>query len=197
MTDPITESEKKELVNRAITQAYPKMQKDFSRITSYNSIRFDDLLQFCLSEFMTKKSLDYQYKVCVIDDKLVNWMGRSMSLNLKSSTSPYWNTYRKEAYNSRGVYLSEYNEHGKHELPETPTELFLKPEERSPLECVMHALEQLDFYHRQLLEDYYIKDWNYKEIHKKYGIPLHHVRLDIQTGVKLIQEKCEQFKPNK
>jgi len=196
MIDPLTEQEKKDLVNRAITQAYPKMLKDFKRITSYNSEKFEDLLQFCLSEFLSKKSIDYQYKVCVTDGKLVNYMGRSMSLNLKSSTSPYWSLHRRAAYNSRGSYLVEYDEHGKHDLPEIQDpDLQLK--DVNPRECVMYALEQVDFYHRALLDEYYLQDKTYKQIQQKYGIPLYHIRKDIENGVKLLQEHCKHFMPKK
>ena len=196
MIDPLTENEKRVAINRAIEVAYPKMLKDFKRITSYNSDKFEDLLQFCLSEFLTKKSIDYQYKLCVTDNKLVNYMGRSMSLNLRSSTSPYWALHRKSAYNSRGTYLVEYEEHGKHDLPEIQDpDIQLK--DLNARECVYWALEQLDFYYKALLTDYFINDMIYKDIHKKYGIPLHHVRKDVDDGVKLLQEHCSQFMPKK
>lgn len=196
MIEPLTEQEKKESVNKAITQAYPKMEKDLKRITSYNHEMWEDLLQFCLSEFLSKKSLDYQYKVCVIDKKIINYMGRSMSLNLRSNTSPFWHQYRKNGYNSRGVYLAEYDEFQTYDWEE-PIDPDQKIEELNPLECVMHALEHLDFYHKALLDDYYLKDMTYKEIRKKYGIPLHHIRWDIEKGVKLLQEHCKHFMPKK
>ena len=184
-------------VNRAITRCYPKMYKDFKRITSYNSEQFEDLLQFVLSEFLTKKNIDYQYKLCVLDDKLVNYIGRSMAINLKSNTSPYWHAHRKESYKSRGSYLVENKEHF-HEF-EHPTikdpDITLLQE--NPLECVMYALEQIDFYHRTLLNEYYLQDKTYREIRTKYGIPLQHIRDDLRKGVKLLQEYCKHFIPKK
>jgi hypothetical protein len=192
MIEPLTEQEKKELVNRAITQAYPKMEKDLKRITSYNHELWEDLLQFCLSEFLTKKPLDYQYKVCVTDNKITNYMGRSMSLNLRSNSSPFWHQYRKNGYNSRGVYLVEYENFETYDWEE-PIDLDMELKNMNPLECVHWALEQVDFYHRALLDDYYLKDMTYKEIRNKYGIPLHHVRKDIEKGVSLLQEHCKHF----
>lgn len=192
----LTEEEKKREINRSITQAYPKMEKDLKRITSYNHELWEDLLQFCLSEFLTKKSLDYQYKVCVIDNKITNYMGRSMSLNLKSTSSPFWNKYRKSGYNSRGVYLVEYDNFETYDWEE-PVDLDMELKDMNPLECVYWALEQIDFYHRALLDDYYLKDMTYKDIRKKYGIPLHHIRKDINKGVKLLQEHCNNFMPKK
>lgn len=196
MIEPLTEQEKKTLIDRAITQAYPKMYKDFIRITSYNREHYEDLLLFCLSEFLTKKSIDYQYKVAVTDGKLANYMGRSMSMNLKSSTSPFWQNYRKSAYNSRGAYLVEYEEYGQHDLPEIQDpDMELK--DMNPRECMMWALEQINFYHRALLEEYYLNDKTYKDIREKYGIPLQHIRKDLEAGVKLLQEHCKHFIPKK
>ncbi len=196
MIEPLTEKEKRELVNRAITQAYPKMYKDFKRITSYNSDQYEDLLAFCISEFLTKKPLDYQYKLCCLDKKLPNYMGRAMSLNIKSSTSPFWNHYRKNGYNSRGVYLVEYDEFQVYEWDE-----IVDPDQDlkdvSPFECMHIAIEQLDFYHKALITDYYFLNLNYKQIREKYGITLSSIRKDIQVGVKLIQEKCKHFVPKK
>ena len=192
----LTEEEKKREIDRAITQAYPKMLKDMKRITSFNFELWGDLLHFCITEFLSKKSTDYQYKVCVTDNKITQYMGRSMSMNLKSTTSPFWHTHRKNGYNSRGVYLAEYDEFKIYDYEE-PQELNIEVKDMNPLECVMWALEQIDFYHRTLLEEYYLKDMTYKDIRKKYGIPLHHIRWDIEKGVKLLQQHCKHFIPNK
>ena len=192
MIEILTDEEMRNEINRVVTLSYPKMLKDFKRITSYNYIQYEDLLPFCLSEFLIKKPIDYQFKVCVTDNKLVNYMGRSMSMNLKSSTSPYWSHYRKQAYNSRGSYLVEYQEHDKHEqITLKDPDITLLDE--NPLECVMYALEQIDFYHRTLLDEYYLQDKTYKDIREKFGIPLYHIRRDIENGVKLLQQYCKHF----
>lgn len=190
--DILTEEEKRVEIDREISRSYPKMLKDFKRITSYNHIKFEDLLAFVLSEFVTKKSIDYQYKVCCIDKKLVNYIGKSMSLNLRSSTSPFWAKYRRTAYNSRGIYLVEYDEFGMYELPELQ-DPDLRIEDLNPRECMHVALEKLDFYHRQLVEDHYIRGMSYKKMRDHYGITLSSLRKDVAQGVKLIQQHCKQF----
>ena len=196
MIEPLTEQEKRDAINRAITQAYPKMEQDLKRITSYNYELWQDLLQFCLSEFLSKKSIDYQYKLCVIDNKITNYMGRSMSLNLRSKTSPFWHHYRKNAYNSRGVYLVEYDNFDTYDWDE-PIDPDQKLEDINHRECTHIAIEKLDFYHKALITDYYIQGLNYQQIREKYGSTLHNIRLDLQTGIKLIQEHCKHFMPKK
>ena len=163
----LTDNEKREYINKEITRCYPKMYADSLRITSYNHVLFEDLLPFVLSEFLTKKPINYQYKVCCIDRKLLNYIGRSMSLNLRSSTSTYWNKYRKEAYNSRGTYLVEYDEFNSYQW-EDVIEPDKRVEDMSPRECLYAAIDNLNFYFKALITEYYIHDLTLVEINEKY-----------------------------
>jgi len=190
----LTDNEKREYINKEITRSYPKMYADSLRITSYNNILFEDLLPFVLSEFLTKKDINYQYKVCCIDKKLANYIGRSMSLNLRSSTSTFWNKYRKESYNSRGTYIVEIDEFGKHPLDFIP-EPDKRVEDMSPRECLYAAIDNLDFYFKTLISEYYINDLTLTEINEKYKIPINAIRKDLKQGVKLIQQHCSGWVP--
>jgi DNA-directed RNA polymerase specialized sigma subunit len=58
---------------------------------------------------------------------------------------------------------------------------------------MLWALEQLDFYHRQLVTDYYLNGLKFGEIKEKYGISLNYVSRDIKYGLKLIRKKCKHF----
>jgi hypothetical protein len=71
IVDELTDEEMRVMINIKITLAYPKMMLDEKRITSYNYHLYSDLLSFCMEQFLIKKSLDYQYKVCVTDDETV------------------------------------------------------------------------------------------------------------------------------
>jgi hypothetical protein len=192
----LTDKQKRDAINEAITRHYPKMLQDEKRITSYNSENWNDLLSFCLTDLLTKKSLDYIYELTVVNNKLPNYMGRSMSLNLKSKTSPYWFQIRKYTYNTRGSYIVDYDEFDKHEHFEL-SDPDLTLEQLNPHECMLAALEKIDFYHRQLVTDFYLNGMTYKDIHKKYGITINSVRRDIKQGIQLIQQHCSHFVPNK
>jgi hypothetical protein len=190
----LTIEEKKQAIEREVTKCYPKMLADSLRITSYNHKQFEDLLPHVLSEFLTKKDIDYQYKVAVIDKKLLNYIGRSLSLNLRSSTSTFWNKYRKEAYNSRGTYIVEIDEFGKHPLDYIP-EPDKRIEDMNPRECLFAAIDNLDFYFKALITEYYIHDLTLIEINEKYKIPINAIRKDLKQGVKLIQQHCTHWVP--
>jgi len=194
MTDiDLTEEEMREMINIKITQVYPKLYKDFLRITSYNREQFEDLLPFCIAEFLSKKDITYQYKVAVIDNALPNYMGKSMSINLRSSSSPFWHQYRQEGYNSRGAYLAETNnKYIQGEFDEIQ-DMLSPATEVDPYECMMSAISKLDFYHQPLITDYYLKGMTYQQMNKKYGIALRHLKLAIDEGIKQIQQHCNQF----
>jgi hypothetical protein len=188
-TDELTDNEKRDMINHAISKHYNKMLLDEKRITSYNYHLYSDLLSFCLEQFLTKKSLDYQYKVCVTDQAILNYMGRSMSLNLRSSSSPYWNQVRKQSYNYRGVYLAETDQaYLKGEFDEIS-----EYDEIDDYQCMLIQLEKLDFYHKPLVIDYYINGMTYVEMNKKYGISLSHLKNSIEKGVKIIRDECKKL----
>jgi hypothetical protein len=184
----MTEVEMKERIDEKITQHFPKMLKDEKRITSFNHEQFSDLLSFCLEQFLTKKSIEYQFQVAVVDNALPNYMGRSMSLNLKSSSSPYWNQIRKQSYNYRGIYLAEDQENSyiKREYDEIYDE-----EEIDDFDCMMIQLDKLNFYYKPLLTDYYINNMTFVQMNKKYGISLRHLKKAVDEALDIIRKACK------
>ena len=183
----LTEDEMRDMINREITLAYPKMCKDEKRITSYNYHLYSDLLSFVLAEFLGKKSIQYQFQVCCINKKVLNYMGRSMSLNLRSSTSPYWSHIRKDSYNYRGIYLAETD---KSYVNGDYDEITIN--EDDDYSCMLIQLEKLDFYHKPLIIDYYLKNMTYDQLNKKYGIALRHLRQAINEGLQIIKTECRK-----
>lgn len=188
MMNELTQDEMRDMINIAITKHYPKMLKDEKRITSYNYHLYSDLLSFCMEQFLTKKTLDYKFQVCVTDDKILNYMGRSMSLNLRSNTSPYWSNIRSESYNYRGVYLAETDKdyiNGKFDE--------IKLIESDSYDCMLAALDKLDFYHKPLITDYYLNGMTYVQMNKKYRITLFSLKKAVDNGIELMRQHCNKF----
>jgi hypothetical protein len=185
-------------INKAITKYYPKMVKDSKRICSYNADKWaEDLLSFHLAEFLTKKSLEYKYKVCVTDDALLKYMGRAMSMGLKSSASPFWHQIRKPMYNNRGIYEVDYEGSNgdpiDYEVDHINEEFDTAKKDLSKVDCVEWALEQMHYYDKALIEQYYLQNKTYNDIVKYYGIPHSAVVRDITKAVKKLQEHCQHF----
>jgi hypothetical protein len=185
--EELTDDEKRDLINHAINKHYPKMLLDEKRITSYNYHLYSDLLSFCMEQFLCKKDINYKYKVCVTDDAILNYMGRSMSLNLRSSSSPYWSHIRKDSYNYRGVYLAETD---KAYVTGQYDEITIQVD--TDFECMLLQLEKLDFYHKPLIIDYYIQGMTYIQLNKKYGISLKHLKTAIEEGLSIIKTECKK-----
>ena len=185
----LTQEDKTREINETIKRVYPKMIADFNRITTYNRKQYEDLLPFCLAELLGKKSIDYQYQLICVDKKLANYIGRSMSLNIRSNTSPFWQHYRRETYVSRGVYLTDNEDLGEYQSDDFD----LPIEKQNPRECMHYAIEHMDFYHKAIITDYYLNDMTYNELHDKYGITLASLKKAVNTAIKLIQKNYNQF----
>ena len=193
----MTDSEKREQINAKVALWYQKMYRDSKQISGTNFDKYGgDLLGYCLEDFLCNKDLEYQYKVAVEDDKLPNYIGRSMSLQIKSSSSPFWFKYRKEGYNSRGIYLAEDGsveidpsvEIGEEMDVEFDSPAYVK----NDLDCVRYALEQLHWYDSHLINDYFIKGLTYQDMHVKYNISLNSLKKDINKALDKIRKICSQ-----
>ena len=193
----MTEEEMKKQINAKVTQWYAKMYKDSMQISGANFEKYgNDLLAYCLEDFLCNKDIEYQYKVAVQDNKLPNYIGYSMGLQIKSSSSPFWFRYRKEGYNSRGIYLVEDGREEIDPLIEIGEEMddeFDSPAYvKNDLDCLRYALEQLHWYDKILIEEYYIKGMTFRDMHKKYNISLNSLKKDINKALAKIKNICSQ-----
>jgi hypothetical protein len=193
----MTEEEMRKQINAKVTQWYPKMYRDSMQISGANFEKYgDDLLAFVLEDFLCNKDLKYQYKVAVQDNKLPNYIGYSMGLQIKSSSSPFWFRYRKEGYNSRGIYLVEDGREEIDPLVEIGEEMDVEFDSpayvKNDLDCVRYALEQLHWYDKILIEEYYIKGLTFRDMHKKYNISLNSLKKDINSALAKIKNICSQ-----
>ena len=194
----MTEEEMKKQINAKVTQWYAKMYRDSMQISGANFEKYgNDLLAYCLEDFLCNKDIEYQYKVAVQDNKLPNYIGYSMGLQIKSSSSPFWFRYRKEGYNSRGIYLAEdgsveIDPSVEIEVDEIDDEFDSPYYIKNDLDCVRYALEQLHWYDRILVEEYYIKGVTFRDMHKKYNISLNSLKKDINKALAKIKNICSQ-----
>jgi len=194
----MSEEEMRKEINAKVALWYPKMVKDSKQISGANFEKYgEDLLAHCLEDFLVNKSIDYQYKVAIKDNKLVNYIGYSMGIAIKSSSSPFWFKYRKEAYNSRGIYLVEDGREEIDPLIEMGEEMDVEFDSpayvKNDLDCVRYALEQLHWYDSHLINDYFIKGLTYQDMHVKYNISLNSLKKDINKALVKIKNICSQM----
>ena len=185
-------------VNMKVEQHWDKMVKDSKQIAGSNYHLYgQDLLMFTISDFLTKKDIAYQYKVAVTDDKLLNYLGRAMALNIKSNTSPFWTNYRKYLYNTRGIYEIEYEGTNgdpiNYEVTTIDEDFDLEPKYKSATDCMQWAVEQLDFYYGALVDQYYYQKKTFVEIAEYYNIPKYAVIKDIKEAKKILKQHCKHI----
>ena len=191
----MTELKMKQMISDKITQCYPKMEADCKRIagSKYDKYGFD-LLSHCLEDFLINKPVKYQYKVAIEDNKLPNYIGFSMAIQIKSNTSPFWSKYRKDMYNNRGIYLAE---DGSVEVDpsieigeEIDTDFDVPAYFKNDLDCVRYALTKIHWYNKTLVEQYFLNGMTYKDLHEKYNISMNSLKKDIDKGLKEIRKIC-------
>jgi hypothetical protein len=191
----MTDLEKHRAIDAKITQHYNKMVADSRRIAGSNYDKYGfDLLSHCLEDFLVNKSIDYRYKVAVEDNKLPNYIGFSMAIQIKSNTSPFWIKYRKDMYNNRGIYLAEEGSVEIDPLVEIEDEMdvdFDIPAYfKNDLDCVRYALTKIHWYNRTLVEEYFLNGMKYQDMHEKYNISFSSLKKDIDKGIKEIRKVC-------
>ena len=188
----MTQEDKKKEINKKITEKYKRLVADSKRVAGYNYVNYgEDLLAHCLDEFMSKKTIDYQYQVAVVDNKLPNYIGRAMSMAIRSNTSTFWYKYRKEAYNSRGVYLAEHFEN----KTLYDADYNLAPDkEKSPEDCIQWVMDnELDWYESTIIDKIYLQKWTKKQFMSTYGLPLNSFNKDYKNTIKKFRQLCKHF----
>lgn len=141
----------------------------------------DDLIQMSTIQFLNKP-LDQQYQM-LRDNKVKWYILVTAGLNLRSSTSPFYNQIRKFRMSVRTGAIPENST----EDDDVPQEL------QDDYQCLQREFENLNFYQKRLIEEKFINGLTYKEIRDKYDITLNSLTKDIKEAIRIIKCKC---KPN-
>jgi hypothetical protein len=121
--------------------------------------------------------------------KIKGWLLRGASMQIRSSTSPFYLTFRKHKMSARsGVIDSDNGE------TNTPSyELEIEPEEEL-MECLDRAVNQLHWYQKALYDKKFKEGWVLEEIHKFYGIGKRHLIRDLNKALEEIRLICKNAK---
>jgi RNA polymerase sigma factor (sigma-70 family) len=175
-----TDEEKHEIINDAITGMYTQLQGNATNVCTYNSnLWADNLLADTLERYL-KRPIDAKWEI-FMQGKLERYLTSAMSLALRSSTSPFFHTYRK-------VYTKVVDKHLESEgggweiINEDDKQLKIAAEQAG------EAVDELHFYDRQLIRDYFYSGYNLSEIGQKYNINAQRVGRDIKKALKKLDE---------
>ena len=130
----------------------------------------------------------------VDDDKLRWYVLRGCSLQLRSSTSPFYRLHRREKMQSRENWVNNSN----HEFQGSFSgkgilEKIDEPYIHDDLwDCFQESMNNLDYYHKALLQKHFMEKWSIQRIHKHYQISKTHIVKDINYGLDYIREYCKE-----
>jgi len=140
-----------------------------------------DLCVHCYESFMSKT--EKQIQQMLDDNKIINYLLYCCSFQLKSSTSPFYQKYRKHKLMSSPEYLTEsgYNQHDVSTLDDYYV-------------CMMEALDSdlLDFYEKKLIQMKYIERLTFNEIFETYGFTHHATRAHLYNALEKIENHCNK-----
>jgi len=137
-----------------------------------------ELLHFVIIELYNKSP---EYKKQLLDDgKVPYWLLTSSGLQLRSGSSPFYRQIRQTRMSVRS---------GDDSLDTFAYE----PYDGDLYECFTSAMENLDYYHRRLLEEKYLNNLTFTDISKKYQIAIHHLKKDTYIALEMIRKHCKHI----
>lgn len=143
----------------------------------------DDICAFMYMEFM--KQSPEKIEQMIDDGKVLNWMLRSTSFQIKSKTSPFYSRYRKKRANMVPTYFAEssYNQHDAIELDDYY---------QCMMECLSEESDLLDWYEKKLIDMKYLKQMTYQQIVETYGFSLVSTKKHLNTALDKIEQYCNK-----
>ena len=145
----------------------------------------DDLSVLIYEEFMKKphaqKLQMYQ------DNKILNWMLRAASFQIKSGSSPFYRLHRKHSVKHIPSYFAE-NE-GKAITKEgewNNDDAWL---------CVKEAMteDNIGWYYSKLLDMKFIQQMTYTDMCEKYGFAINTLKKDIKRALEAAKQHCNHL----
>jgi len=137
----------------------------------------DDLLQYMVMWFLERS--DEQKEQMLKENMIANYILRGASIQLKSSTSPFYSKVRKFKMSVReGVGLPDGEDDD-------------IPYENDPLyQCMMRELDEMHFYYRTLIQDKWFEGLTLNQMRDRYNITLSSLTKDLKIAYAIIKEKC-------
>jgi hypothetical protein len=171
-----TDAEKHEIINDAISGMYEQLQGNATNVCTYNSDMWaENLLADTLERYL-KRPIDAKWKI-FMQGKLERYLTAAMSLALRSSTSPFFHKYRK-VY-TKIVDKPLIPDGGSWEIGDTKSDIKLKV----AAEIAGEAVDELHFYSRQLIKDYFYSGLNLTQMGEKYNINAQRIGRDIKKAL--------------
>ena len=173
---------KEDKINKWISENYKWIRNEIgTNITKGRMAGYtDDLVQeMMLSLYnLSEEKLDGMLE----NGKLKWWVLSGAGLQIRSNTSPFWQTHRKDKQWSRepGIPGSAENIFDRGEVYEEYDE--------SLYQCFKREMDNLHWYLKTLVEKYWYQGYTLDDLHAKYGISKRHITKDLNKALLTIRD---------
>lgn len=186
----MSHSQKRAIIDKEITSIYSALVINSEKICSYMAHSWAADLLTIVVEYFLKMDIDKQYKIVTTPSKnassLEKYLTKSMALSVKSSTSPFYRTYRMRMYKHRELIPNyDYSAMIGNYDPEAEDHW------QDKLNNLEEAISSLDFYDRYLITEHYFKQQRVEEIAAKTQISNQRLSKDIKKALKKLKLKLE------
>ena len=145
----------------------------------------DELLQEMIIQLygMKEEKIDEMLE----NGKLKWYVLSGAGMQLRSSTSPFYQRVRKHKFYAR--------ESG---LPGSDSNIFERVDDTEELStecyfsCMQREIENLHWYNKILLKEYWIDGLHLDALHAKYKISKKHLTKDLNEAILIIRENCKE-----
>ena len=121
----------------------------------------------------------------LLNDDMMGWyLLTGAGRQLRSSTSPFYRTYRQH----KGWAREDGIEGSLKSIFEKPD----VPYNDDLYECFIEAFEELHWYQKKILSKHFYEGWTLEKIYRYYNIGKIHLIKDINTAINEIRTKCQQ-----
>ena len=115
--------------------------------------------------------------------KLKYYVLSGAALQIKSNTSPFWHTWRKQRYSARSGVIEDGNDDFAYEM-----EL---DKEETLQDCLDRAISQLHFYQQAIFTKKFKEGMSLQQVHQYYNISKNHLIKDLNKTLKEIRQTCK------
>lgn len=176
----------KQKLDKFIEKEYRWIEREIKNNIAKNQMTdyADDLIQEMMIQLYNMKEEKVEQ---LLDNGKLKWYILSgAGMQLRSSTSPFYLKIRKHKMYARenGLEGSDKN------MFETGA--IYEEYEEELYTCFKYELENLHWYSKTILKEYWLEGHTLESLRIKYGISKRHLTKDINAAMKTIQENCNK-----
>lgn len=173
-------------VRREIERIYPQLVINARKTSTTNFDKWGLDLITTVVEFFLCKPIEQQLKT-IEDGKLENMLTFMMAIQLKSTSSRFYNEFRKHTLSIRELY-EDYQYKGMDYNMEEQWEDNIQSE---VMKCIEYNAKDLDVFKRMVYEKILKQGMSYADVSKQYKIGYNHLRDTALELKELFTTKCE------